>query len=150
MKLWEPLSEAVSTQVIRFFEAEIPFNVLLGMRVVRLGRGACELMIPARPELTGDPGRPALHGGVVSTLADASGGLAVFVHQDATPLPRVSTVDLRLDYLRPGRVDQDLHAISEIRRVGNRVAAVATVLFHDDPTQPIAEARAVYNLVRSS
>lgn len=150
MTPWEPLSPDVVALVTRFFERDIPFNALLGMKVVRVGVGACELMIPAQPALTGDPGRPALHGGVVSTLADAAGGLAVFVHDGGLPLPRVSTVDLRLDYLLPGRVDQDLHAVAHIRRVGNRVGVTSAVLFHDDPSRPIAEARAVYNVVRTS
>ena len=106
------------------------------------------MMIPGRPELTGDPFRPALHGGVLSSLADTVGGLAVFTLVGRTRV--ASTVDLRVDYLRPGRVDADLYARAKVIRVGNRVAATHTVVFHDDIDEPIATANAVYNMVNWS
>lgn len=129
----------------QFMEEGIPFNVFLGMEVVDIGVGEAEMRIKAHKELTGDPFRPALHGGVISSLADTVGGLAVFSKADHDKV--ASTVDLRVDYLRPGAVDQDLHARATVIRLGNRVAATHTVVFQDDPDKPIATAQAVYNLV---
>jgi len=128
-----------------FMEKRIPFNEFLGMTVDHLGTGEVTMRIPCRSELTGDPFRPALHGGVISALADTSGGLAVFtrLHADQT----TSTVDLRVDYLRPGEVDQDLISKSTIIRLGNRVAATQTVIYQSDPDQPVAVASAVYNVI---
>ncbi len=128
-----------------FMEHGIPFNAFLKMKVTAMDAGEAEMMIPGRPELTGDPFRPALHGGVVSSLADTAGGLAVFTMVGRTRV--ASTVDLRVDYLRPGRVDADLFARAKVIRVGNRVAATQTVVFQDDIERPIATANAVYNMV---
>ena len=126
-------------------EGQIPFNAFLGMQVTLMNDGEAEMMIPARPELTGDPFRPALHGGVLSTLADTVGGLAVFTRVGRTHI--ASTVDLRIDYLRPGQVDQNIFARATVLRAGNRVAATHTVVYQDDIDQPIATANAVYNMV---
>jgi uncharacterized protein (TIGR00369 family) len=73
-----------------------------------------------------------VHGGVISAGLDAMGGLAVMAaigarHMDDAPEQRLlrfsklGTIDLRVDYLRPGIGDHfDLHA--EVLRLGSRVA----------------------------
>jgi uncharacterized protein (TIGR00369 family) len=128
-----------------FMENEIPFNRLLGMKVDHMAAGEVILRIPSRPELIGDPFRPALHGGVTSALADTAGGLAVFtrIQRDQT----TSTVDLRVDYLRPGETTMDLLAKSTVIRLGNRVAAAQTVVYQDDIDNPVAVATGVYNVI---
>jgi uncharacterized protein (TIGR00369 family) len=128
-----------------FMEDNIPFNAFLGMKVTQMGDGEAEMMVPCRPELTGDPFRPALHGGVLSALADTVGGLAVFTRVGRTHI--ASTVDLRVDYLRPGNVDADLYARARVLRAGNRVAVTHTVVYQADLDEPIATASAVYNMV---
>ncbi|MDP6929138.1 MAG: hypothetical protein QF412_05490, partial [Planctomycetota bacterium] len=50
----------------RFMEEEVPFHRLLGLKVEALGEGECVLRLPWRDEFTGDPFRPAVHGGVTS------------------------------------------------------------------------------------
>lgn len=132
--------------LIGFFQEGIPFNRLLGMRVASLETGRCAIELPIRDELVGDPTRPALHGGVLSALADAAGGLAVF-----SALPRgdtTSTVDLRIDYLRPAKVEGALVAEAALMRLGNRVAAADCIVHQGDREHPVAVCRAVYNVVR--
>lgn len=140
--------------LVRLMEERIPFNRMLGMKVEQLGAGTCILRLPWRDELIGDPMRPAVHGGVLSTLADTAGGLACFSllrSQDE----RVSTVDLRVDYLRPGPA-LDLLCHAKTIRMGNRVAVARMTLVSGpelpSPDQleqdPIATAQAVYNVVR--
>lgn len=141
----EPLTEAEAKILIDFMEQHIPFNAFLGMKVQFVRDGEAEMMIPGRPELTGDPFRPALHGGVLSSLADTVGGLAVFTQVGRTR--SASTVDLRVDYLQPGAVDQDIFARATVIRAGNRVAATHTVIYQESIDKPIATANAVYNMV---
>ena len=132
--------------LIRFFQEGIPFNKLLGMRVRSLDTGRCVIEVPIHDQLVGDPTRPALHGGVLSALADAAGGLAVF-----SALPRgdtTSTVDLRIDYLRPAKVEGELLAEAALMRLGNRVAAADCIVHQGDREHPVAVCRAVYNVVR--
>jgi uncharacterized protein (TIGR00369 family) len=129
-----------------FFDA-LAFHRFLGMRLTVLREGFARLELPFRPELIGDPIRPALHGGVISTICDSCGGAVAFsvIRVGDT----VSTVDLRVDYLRPGR-EELLIAEGHVLRAGNRVCVVGLRAFHPGKeAEPIAEATGVYNIRRS-
>lgn len=141
----EPLEPAATEVVRQFMEQHIPFNRFLGMKLKAVKKGFAHIELPFRDELVGDPFKPALHGGVISALADTVGGCAVFTVIE--PGARCSTIDLRVDYLRPGRLET-IHAQADILRVGNRVAVSKIDVFHDDPASPIAVAMAVYAVKR--
>ncbi len=128
-----------------FMETGIPFNRVLGIRLVTLEKGHARLEIPFRDELVGDPFRPALHGGVLSALADTAGGAAVW--SNVLDLrPRVSTIDLRIDYLRPARLEA-IVADARVVRMGNRVGVVDVRLFHPaNEDEAFATVKAVYNV----
>jgi uncharacterized protein (TIGR00369 family) len=87
-----------------------------------------EIQVPWRDELVGDPMKPAMHGGVISALADTAGGMAIWSALE-NPLLRVSTIDLRVDYLRPGRLENIL-AEAKTVRVGRSVGVADIRLFH--------------------
>ncbi len=148
----EELSAERHRMLTQWFEDGIPFNVFVGLRVDLLHRGRAVLRIPWRAELVGDVLRPAVHGGVISMLADTAGGAAIFTMLDRDS-DRVSTVDLRVDYLQPGRA-ADLVCEAEVVRMGNRVGVMRAQVFSAAPPQagedarPIATAQGVYNVVR--
>lgn len=131
--------------LIRLTEEFIPFNKFLGMRVGAIRKGFARLEIPFRPELVGDPLRPALHGGVLSTLADTAGGMAVWSGVD-DDRSRVSTIDLRVDYLRPARLET-LIAEATLVRLGSRVGVADVRLFHASAeSDTIATGKGVYSV----
>jgi uncharacterized protein (TIGR00369 family) len=136
----------------RWFEHGIPFNRFLGIRLHTLERGRCVLWLPWRDELVGDASRPAVHGGVLSTLIDTAGGGACFSALDRLE-ERLSTVDLRVDFLRPGGA-ADLWCQGEVVRMGNRVGVARMTLWSGrmpapgEPDSPVATGQAVYNIVR--
>lgn len=138
----------------RWFEQGIPFNRFLGLRLELVERGRCVLRLPWRDELVGDASRPAVHGGVISTLLDTAGGGACFAMLDHEE-DRLSTVDLRVDYLRPGPA-VDLWCEGQVVRVGNRVGVARMALYAgglpgpDAPDQPVATGTGVYSIVRRS
>lgn len=130
----------------RMFEQWIPFNRFLGIAVEEARDGYVRMALPFRDEFIGDPTRPALHGGVISMLLDACGGLAVWTRIGAED--RVSTIDLRVDYLAPGAPDR-LIAEATVVRVGNRVGV--TDMRCSQPSAPdrvIATGKGVYNIKR--
>ena len=130
--------------VLRIMEDVVPFNRLLGIRGESADEGRCVLRLPIRPELVGDPRRPAIHGGVISTLMDTAGGVAAWsaLGEDET----VSTVDISVDYLEPAGLEGDLRAEAVLLRKGNRVCHVR-VSVTQGPVL-VAEGRAVYNVHR--
>jgi uncharacterized protein (TIGR00369 family) len=136
------MDESVLRQMMESF---IPFNAFLGVRVRDVGKGFVVMEIPFRDVLVGDPMRPALHGGVLSALADTCGGAAVWVDVEDTRA-RVSTIDLRIDYLRPARLET-LVAEAKVVRLGNRVG-VADVRIYNAPTPDltVATGKGVYNI----
>jgi uncharacterized protein (TIGR00369 family) len=127
-------------------ENGLPFNRLIGIRVVELEEGRVRLRVPFREELVGDSRRPALHGGVISTLVDVCGGFAVWTCCKLDD--RIATIDLGVDYLHPAGA-ADLYAESTVRLLGNRVGNAHVVVWSADaPEKHVAVGRAVYNIRR--
>lgn len=139
----------VELEILRgIMEQMIPFNRVLGIELTEARPGFARLEIPYRDELIGDPVRPALHGGVISALLDTCGGAACWTEID--PADRLSTVDLRVDYLRPGRKSR-LVAEGRVIRMGNHVGVADIVAFHPDaPDEPVAHGKGVYNIRRAT
>ena len=129
-------------EILRFVREQVPFNKLLGIRGESAGGGRAVLLLPVREEHLGDVRRPALHGGVVSALIDTAGGIAAW--SALAQGEAVSTVDLMVDFLEPGRVAGPLRAEAELIRKGNRVCHVRVRVTQDGVL--VAEGRGVYNI----
>ncbi len=124
----------------------IPFNKFLGITVEEAQEGYVRLGLPYRPDYIGDSARPALHGGVISTLIDTAGGFAVWTQIRIED--RVSTIDLRVDYLAPG-APEPLFADARVVRVGNRVGVVDVRCWQPSaPERTVATGKGVYNIKR--
>ena len=115
------------------FEEKIVFNQMLGLQVVRIAPERVVARIDMRPELVGHFAYNRLHGGVISAGLDSMGGLAVMAaigarHMDEPPAQRLlrfaklGTIDLRIDYLRPG-IGSHFELRAEVLRLGSRVAS---------------------------
>ena len=114
----------------KIFEEMIVFNQVLGLKITSIKPDRVAARIAMRHELVGSPNR--LHGGVISAGLDAMGGLAVMAaigvrHMDEAPMQRLhrfgklGTIDLRIDYLRPG-IGDHFELRAEVLRLGSRVA----------------------------
>lgn len=132
---------------VRELFERIPFNRLLGIEVRELSDARVVFRVPFREDLIGDSQRPALHGGVLSASADACGGAAVWAA--IGPDDRVSTIDLRVDYLRPARPEA-IDVEGTVLRVGNRVGVASIRIFHPtSPDETIADCKGVYSVKRA-
>ena len=115
------------------FEDKIVFNRVLGLKITSLQPNEVRARIDMKPDLVGHYSFNRIHGGVISAGLDAMGGLACMAaigarHMDETPAQRLlrfgklGTIDLRIDYLRPGISDYfELRA--QVLRLGSRVAS---------------------------
>jgi uncharacterized protein (TIGR00369 family) len=143
IKSWDP---KVVDAVRDFFANHIPFNLHLGLSVADMSEGFARMEAPFKPELIGNPSRQAIHGGVLAAIIDTCGGAAGFTL--VVPPDSLSTIDLRIDYLRPGEA-KTLVCESKVTRMGNRICYVDSVVFHpDDKAKILATGKAVYNVRR--
>ncbi len=117
----------------RIFEEQIVFNKTLGLKITDIRAQQVRARMNMHNSLVGHFSYNRLHGGVISAGMDAMGGLAVMAaigarHMDEPVSARLhrfgklGTIDLRIDYLRPGISDYfELRA--EVMRLGSRVAS---------------------------
>jgi uncharacterized protein (TIGR00369 family) len=125
----------------------VPFNQLLGIEIE--SPEPPRLRFTMRPELIGNKKRGILHGGVISAVLDVTAGYAIMLALGSDPLPggkldfpNIGTIDLRVDYLRPGR-GRHFIATGKIVRLGNRIA-VTHMELHNDEGELIATGAAAY------
>jgi uncharacterized protein (TIGR00369 family) len=128
-------------------EELIPFNKVLGLKMLEVRDNFVSVLVPYRPELIGDVRRGSIHGGVIASAMDAIGGAAA-----ATTLRHVndklSTIDLRVDYLSPG-LTRDLVIEATVAKSGSKVIFTRMIAYHDDRETPIAEGRGVFSVSRT-
>ena len=117
----------------KVFEEMIVFNQVLGLKITSLTPTLVIGRIDMKPDLIGHFAYNRIHGGVISAGLDAMGGLAVMAaigarHMDETPAQRLhrfgklGTIDLRIDYLRPG-IGEYFELRAQVMRLGSRVAS---------------------------
>lgn len=123
------------------YEKRIPFDQVLGMKVDVLTLEKAVVGFQMKPELVGNYVLGSLHGGVISAVLDALGGMTAStgvvkrmagrrVEEIATALTRMGTIDLRIDYLRPGK-GAYFKAAGTIMRAGKKVAVTRMELHND-------------------
>lgn len=120
-------------------EARIPFNRVLGLHLGSLDKGEATISFSMREELIGNFARRSLHGGVISATLDVVGGMAALIAAAGRPGDRdtleafatLGTIDLRVDYLRPG-VGESFTARGFALRAGARVAVTRMELHNDE------------------
>lgn len=152
-----PRSTAEQARLVQvlteLFERHIAFNQVVGLKVESLQSGDVRARFTMRPELVGHVSSGRLHGGVISTVLDATGGLAAMIGiaerhpsdsamQVLHRISRLGTIDLRVDYLRQG-VGQHFVASAETTRLGGRVGSTQMRLVNDEGTL-IATGAAAY------
>ncbi|MCQ4275736.1 MAG: thioesterase family protein [Pseudomonas sp.] len=133
---------AEQAQAVREMFERIPFNQALGIELDEISTSRVVMHLSMKPELVGNFVHGILHGGVIASLLDVAGGatamLGVFdrhrhltEHERATRLARLGTIDLRIDYLRPGR-GKRFSASAVPLRAGNKVAVVRSELHNEE------------------
>lgn len=112
-------------------EEHIVFNKVLGLKLTHLSGDTATARIDMRDDLVGHFQYNRLHGGVISAVLDALGGIVcmngIGVRHAEEPVPirlqrfsKLGTIDLRIDYLRPS-IAPHFIAKSELIRLGSRV-----------------------------
>ncbi|MGD8367103.1 MAG: thioesterase family protein [Desulfobacterales bacterium] len=142
MKTSERIDPEKLLEIVRdIYENRIPFDRVLGMTVESLTLDRAVVRFEMKPELVGNYVVGSLHGGVISAVLDALGGMTAStgvvrrmaerpVEEIGEALTRMGTIDLRIDYLRPGR-GAWFTAAGTIMRTGRKVAVTRMELHND-------------------
>lgn len=151
------MSDGMSKQdvqaLVEHFNVIRPFNKVLGLTADSMDiQNAC-VHFKMHDDLLGNSVFGTLHGGVISAILDITGGFVVFLDLFETVkgksreklmerLTKVATIDMRVDYLRPG-IGKEFTASGYILRTGKKVAVVRMEL-HNEENSLIAVGTASY------
>jgi uncharacterized protein (TIGR00369 family) len=136
------------------FEQKIPFCQALALKF-RMVRGRAEVTFAKEDFMLGNAKLKVLHGGVTAAVLDSVAGIAILLkmaEHDPKPdletqlreLARLSTIDLRIDYLEPA-IAEAFVATATVTRLGKRIANVQMAL-HDDEGTCVATGAAAFSV----
>jgi uncharacterized protein (TIGR00369 family) len=131
----------VDAVLVDIFEQRIVFNQVLGLKITSVQAGQVQGQFAMRPDLVGHAAYGRLHGGVISSVLDAMGALALLVataelhpHESVDQVvqrfDKFATIDLRVDFLRQGQ-GAHFEAAAEVSRLGGRVGSTQMRLCND-------------------
>ena len=137
----------------KLHEQKIPFNKFIGLHLELADLETVRARFYTRDEFIGNPAHGILHGGVISSVLDATGGITASlgilkralrdpVSDIEKRLTKVGTIDLRVDYLRPGRGKYFI-STGTIMRTGRKVTVVRMEM-KDDKDKLIAVGTGTY------
>lgn len=140
-------------QLQTMWNTRIAFNNLLGFNITKIDPEFAEIEFYWDDKLMGNPIQKILHGGVTASVLDMVGGVVISANmvcrindpEEKTiykKLERFSTIDLRTDFLRPGRGEKFI-ATATIIRHGSKVA-VARMELHNEKGEHIAFGTGTY------
>lgn len=128
------------------FLERIPFNQMVGLEPVQLTAECCELAFDMKPELVGNWLQGILHGGAIATALDVTGGAMALIstwqrlerdgvaaQERPNRLAKLGTIDMRVDYLQPGKGERFISSAT-LLRAGNKVAVTRMELHNEEGT----------------
>jgi uncharacterized protein (TIGR00369 family) len=129
-------------KIVRDVYDNLPFNCLLGLKVEFLDIDRAGFGFTMKKELIGNTVHGILHGGVISAVLDTTGGITATASamermqglskdEVAKRIARIGTIDMRVDYLRPGRGIQ-FHSTGSVMRTGRKVAVTRMELKNEE------------------
>lgn len=120
-----------------------PFVKLIGLELSEITPESVRAYFDMKPELVGNTFQQILHGGVIATALDTVGGAMGFVaiyqfmkqqgltrEERYARMARFGTIDMRVDYLQPGR-GQRFEVTAAPLRVGKKVFVTRMELRND-------------------
>lgn len=135
-------NKQLSEFITQLFIDKMPFNQLLGLQINQLEDKGIEIRLPWQDKLMGNPFQKILHGGVTASILDTVGGLSAVLYaikslgdislaDFQTRMPNAgTTIDMRVDYLRPGK-GKEFIATAEVIRKGKKVAVLRMELHNE-------------------
>jgi uncharacterized protein (TIGR00369 family) len=115
---------------------------MLGLRLDEMEQSHVAMSFDMKNELIGNFLHGILHGGVTSSVLDMAGGMAAMssliykqaekpIDEIAKMIGKTSTIDMHVNYIRPGRGSHFIAKASVIN-TGNKISFTRMELFNQD------------------
>ncbi len=141
------MDEITKNIFVDVVENKIPMAKFIGVKVLDISEGYVKLLFPYRDEFIGDPRTKRLHGGYTATAVDLAGGVASMTFM-TSPDDDVATIDMRIDYLRPGKA-KNIIAVGKVLSKRKRSVVTEMKIYHPDNKEKIiAIGRGVFRIKR--
>jgi uncharacterized protein (TIGR00369 family) len=149
------MKEFILEKIREYYLELLPFNKVLGIDIDRLDYESAQAVTSFNmtKDLIGNSAAGILHGGVTASVIDLTGGLSALIscakfHESKSldiiekKLTSSATIDMRVDYLRPGK-GRSFQCKSRIIRAGSRIVVAKIDLYNEKETR-IATGTATY------
>jgi uncharacterized protein (TIGR00369 family) len=131
-------------EIVRDVYQHLPFNRLLGLKASYLEIDEAGFDFEMQNCLVGNVSSGILHGGVISAVLDATGGMTATASivqrlkgcsadEIRQSIYRIGTIDMRVDYLRPGS-GTAFYSRGTVMRAGRTVAVTRMELKNQEHT----------------
>lgn len=137
------MSEHVIENIKKYYLEMLPFNKVLGIDIKDLDYDSGEAVttFEMKSDLIGNSSAGILHGGVTASVLDLTGGLSALIscakfqegksfEEIGQKLVESATINIRVDYLRPGR-GKAFECRSRIIRAGRRIVVAKIDLYNE-------------------
>jgi uncharacterized protein (TIGR00369 family) len=139
------MNDIVKKMFIDVVEQKIPMAKFIGVKVLEIEEGFVKLLFPYREEFIGDPRTKRLHGGYTATATDLAGGVAAMTYMTSQE-DDVATIDMRIDYVRPGKAKEIIAEGTVISRRRRTILCEMNVYHADEPEKVIVVGRGVFRI----
>ncbi len=149
------MRDLILEKIKEYYLDQLPFNKILGIDIKHLNYDTGEAItaFEMKNDLIGNSTAGILHGGVTASVIDLTGGLSALIscgkfHEKesleviAKKIVSSATIDMRVDYLRPGKGNSFV-CKSRIIRAGSRIVVSKIDLFNEKEIR-IATGTATY------
>ena len=137
LSLEELLQRDPDAETLRLWLKKVPYASFLGIEAEVRG-GDILFILPDDERLIGNPGLPAIHGGVVGAFMEQAAAFHLIARMNRPVLPKI--IDFSLDYLRPARL-RPTYAQCVLTRQGRQIANVSVSAWQVHSDEPNAIAR---------
>ncbi len=145
--------DLVYKQVTQYWNDNIAFNKVVGFKITQMEPELAVVEFRWHDNIMGNPIQQILHGGVIAAALDMVGGAVSAANMISRmhkldhdsvqrKLSRFSTIDLRTDFLRPGKGEHFI-ATAKIIRHGSKIS-VTRMELHNEKGEHIAFGTGTY------
>ncbi len=120
----------------------MPYALFIGLNVGTLDNEMA-FYLPAQNHHIGNTIRTSLHGGLLGGLMESCAQFFVHKMQERDLLPQ--TININIDYLRPGK-PEDAYIVCKMIKAGSRISSVWVEVWQRQREKPVTSARVLVSL----